>query len=115
MIVGFAWYSFLFKDKWMKLAGIKPKANSNPPLTPLIVMFIGTLITAYLLARFMFYTGDVGAYGGVKTAFLAWLGFMAPVVASGMFTNKPKALMAIDAGHYLASALAMGIVLGIVG
>jgi hypothetical protein len=80
----------------------------------LVAEAIGDLIMAYVLARFIAHYGDYGFGGGLLIGFMAWLGFVAPVMANQIFyERKPQELVAINLGYLLVSLLVMGAILGI--
>lgn len=120
MIVGSVWYAQgVFGRRWAKLARVKmdgkPSFANMAPL--LIAMFIASLISAYILAHFMFamhyFYADSWLAAGLSTAFLAWLGFLAMRVwTHDLFEKRPLQLTMITVGSELVTFLAMGAVLG---
>jgi hypothetical protein len=118
-VLGAAWYMALAKP-WMAAHGWKSEADMLGPSgktspLPFIISFVAELIMAWVLAGVMFHVGK-GAFtikGGLISAFLVWLGFVLTTISVNYgFSKKPPALIAIDAGHWLAVLLLMGIILG---
>ena len=99
-LIGWGWYSpALFAKQWQqlnKMTAAEVQANMVPAL---IAEAIGDLVMAYILARF------VGHYGfgfgiGVLVGFMAWLGFVATVLANQIFyERKPQQLILINGGY----------------
>ena len=79
----------------------------------LIAEGIGDLIMAYVLARFVEHYG-FGFGIGLLVGFMAWLGFVATVMANQIFyERKPQQLVVINGGYTLVSLLIMGALLGV--
>ncbi len=88
MVLGSLWYGPLFGKRWMKIMGIsKPEkmdaAAKNAMMKSYGLMFIGSLVTAYVLDHATIfaiaYTGINGWQGGLMSGLLKWLGFGAPL------------------------------------
>lgn len=120
MIVGSIWYAKgVFGRTWGKLAKVKMDGEANfANMAPLLLqVFVASLITAYILAHFMFlsrhFFGDSWISTGLTTAFWAWLGFTAArIFTHDVFENRPKALTLLNFGNELVTLLVMGLVLG---
>lgn len=123
MAVGFVWYTVLFGKPWMKLMGYtkasmeKEKENMGKTYT---ISFILTLLTAYMLFHVMVFSESYFHYSAVMTgltsAFSMWLGFVMTVQATDvLFGGKQWKLFAINTGYQLASLLAMGLTMGLMG
>lgn len=118
MALGFIWYGPLFCKPWAKLMGFdmndkhKMKEMQKKAMPAYIASFIGSLVMAYILTRFIAYAGVKTAVDGAAMGFWAWLGFVAPpTLAGNMFGGKKIQLWFIDAGYYLVSLLIFGAVL----
>jgi hypothetical protein len=114
-VIGAVWYSPpVFAKQWQSLIGLT-EAQVRAGLVPaLIAEAIGDLIMAYVLARFVAHYGFGGIGGGLLIGFMAWLGFVATVMANQIFyERKPQQLVVINAGYLLVSLLVMGAILGI--
>ena len=120
MVVGSIWYSkSVFGKEWMKLNKIKEDAKMKKEAPKaMIKMFIGSLITAYVLAHFIYLAVDFFSTRselsiGLSTAFFAWAGFIfAQNYGSDAFEQRPFKLTMINAGGSLAILLAMGAIIG---
>ena len=116
-LLGAAYYMALAKP-WMAAHGwnseadmLGPSGKTSP--IPFVASFVAELIMAAMLAGVMFHTGGFTIKGGLISAFLVWLGFVATTISVNYaFSKKPIVLIAIDAGHWLAVLLLMGIILG---
>jgi len=116
MVWGFLWYGPLFGKTWMKLVGMSMEdmqAGKSKMGRSYLLAFLGSLLTAYVLAHFLGYAGAETAGQGAQGAFWAWLGFVVPMNLSGvLWTNKPWKLYFLEVGYYLASLVTMGLILG---
>jgi hypothetical protein len=107
MVVGYIWYGPLFGKAWMKLMGIKDMADKSEMPKIYGIMFVASLVTAYVLLLF-------GA--SIDTAFWVWLGFQAPLLLNSvLFEKKPWNLYFINAGYQLAALVTMSFVLSYFG
>lgn len=103
MAVGFIWYGPLFGKAWMKLSGHKEMGDKKEMPKTYGIMFVGSLVTAYVLAVLN---------ADLMTAFWIWLGFQATLLLhSVLFEGKSWNLYFLNAGHQLISLLAMSWVL----
>lgn len=114
MVVGAIWYSpMAFAKPWMQLTGRKDMNPGEGAAIGYITAFIGSLITAYVLAHFIGYASANTAAEGAVTGIWAWLGFTGTAfLTTYTFSNRPKKLWAIDAMQYLAIFIIMGLILG---
>lgn len=121
MVIGGLWYWPLFGKPWSKMVGMTKEkteaAKSSMPKT-YGLMFASSLVMAYVLEHFIWYAAPGPEYLtlfiAIKTAVWAWLGFVATYAFSKFLFNverKPWTLLAIDTGFYLATLVAMGVVL----
>ncbi|MBI4080776.1 MAG: DUF1761 domain-containing protein [Candidatus Levybacteria bacterium] len=117
MVIGFVWYGPLFGKSWAKLMGFtekKKKEMKREAPRMYAMTFVVSLITAYVLAYFVFFTQALSATDGMMTGFFVWLGFVATTLFTGViFGNKPIALYLINAGFQLVSLLTMGAILAV--
>jgi hypothetical protein len=113
-VVGFLWYSpALFGKVWMKLMGIKKEPSKEGMGKSMAIGFVGTLVTAYVLAYLSGMLGYVTAGSGAMLGFLAWLGFVGTTTLGGvLWENKPWGLWLLNNGHSLVGLLIMGGILG---
>jgi hypothetical protein len=124
MVVGFAWYSpTLFGNQWMKQMGLTMSSikKAQKEMGSLYFLsFIMALVTAFVLWHVMTMSESYFGYSwfasGISSAFWMWLGFIMPVqVTDTIFGSKKWGLFKINTSYQLASLIAMGIVLGILG
>ena len=116
MIIGTVWYGPLFGKQWMKLVGLTKadmeKGKKEMPKT-YGGMFIGSLVTSYVLAVTISMATVPGLMTGLTAAFWLWLGFIAAVKFSDiLFVKKPVNLFLIEVGYYLVFMLVAGAILG---
>ena len=118
MVLGSLWYGPLFMKPWSKMMGIdcsdphKMKEMQKKAVPAYVASFVGSLVMAYILARWINAVGVKTAVDGAAMGFWAWLGFVAPpTLAGNMFGGKKINLWFIDAGYYLVSLLIFGAVL----
>lgn len=123
MIIGYLWYGSIFGKEWMKLVGMTDKKQEEAKkemAKTYGIMFISSLVMAWILAHFIWYAapGSATLVIGLKTAFWAWLGFVATYAFSKhLFSvdKKPLTLLYIDSGYYLVTLLGMAAVIVLLG
>jgi|SRR5579859_346021 len=122
MIVGSIWYGPLFGKEWMKMVGMtrqKPTKAEKSMMGPKMgMMFVSSLLMAYVLAHFIWYAapGSVTLVIAVKTAIWAWLGFVLTAYFSKYLFSADKQqpkLLAIETGYYLVTLIGMGVIFGV--
>lgn len=108
---GAVWYGTLSKP-WMKAANKTPEdANMSPVL--FAITFVANLVMAWVLSWVLIHTGSAGIGGGIMTAVMVWLGFMATTVTVNQrYQGFGWDLTIIDSGHWLGVAIVMGAILG---
>jgi hypothetical protein len=122
MIIGFLWYGPVFGKMWMQLMGWGPMnpeqlaAKQKQARTGYIVMFISSLVMAYVLAHAITfgsaYLQITGIAAGLQGAFWSWLGFIATVtLGSVLWEGRSWKLWVLNAGYYLVVLIVMGIIL----
>jgi len=119
MILGYLWYGPLFGKAWMKEMGLtkeKMESDKKDMGKSYGLMFVGSLIMAYVLAHALVFTSTYmqvsGSSAGVSVGFWNWLGFVAPVTfGSVLWEKKSMKLWALNNGYYLVTLMAMGVVL----
>jgi hypothetical protein len=116
-MLGGAWYSpFMFARPWVALLGKESeelRKGSNPLM--FVVGFLTGLISCYILAIMVRYSGAESLSDGALVGFICWLGFAGATSYNNQvnFVQKPRALWAIDSGYNLVSFVIAGAVLGI--
>ncbi|MBI2020639.1 DUF1761 domain-containing protein [Candidatus Daviesbacteria bacterium] len=115
MAIGYIWYSkAVFGNKWIKLIGYGgEKMDNSQMMKTYSIMFLVSLIMAYILAIFIHYAGAYSLVLGAKTGLWAWIGFVVPTtLANQLFSKKPLELYGIEVGHHLVNLLVIGAILG---
>ncbi len=122
MVIGFLWYGPIFGKKWMALSGITKEqivaSKKKGMAKQYALMFVGSLIMAYVLAHaFVFastYMKVSGVMAGLSVGFWNWLGFIAPVTLGiVLWEGKPWKLWCLNNSYYLVSLLVMGSILAL--
>lgn len=117
-VVGMVWYTAL-GQRWMDALGKTREQlapDGKPPVATMAISFVCELIMAGVLAGVMGHIGAVTVSTGLTTGFLVWLGFVATTqLINHRYGRFPLQLTLIDAGHWLAVLLAMGVVIGLFG
>lgn len=118
MVIGSLWYSVLFGKVWINLMGFTEKsmkeAKEKGMTKSYLIMFVCSLITAYVLAHFAKYAGSVGVLGGLQLGFWVWLGFFATtLISTVLWEGKPVKLYLINVSHYLVTLVVMSIILSV--
>lgn len=121
MILGSIWYGPLFGKTWMKLSGIKKpekmtKEIKNSMIRSYSIMFLGSLVMAYVLQHTLVfaeaYLQVSGVSGALMGAFWNWLGFVVPVsIGTVLWEGKPWKLWFLNIGFVLVQLCVMAIVL----
>jgi hypothetical protein len=120
MVLGFLWYGPIFGKMWMKMMGMKmadmKKAQAKGMTMQYGLMFVGSLVMAYVLAHALVfasaYTKTSGISAGLMVGMWNWLGFIAPVtLTSVLWEGKSWNLWLLNNGYYLVSLLTMGAIL----
>ena len=124
MVIGFLWYApFLFGNIWAKLKGYTPESFKEAQkgmgkyfALNAVLMVLMAYVLAHVIGLSEAFYGYTALKSGFCSALFAWLGFAMPVQAMmTIYGDKKWNLFAIDSGYQLASLLAMGIVLGLMG
>jgi hypothetical protein len=113
VVIGGVWYSpMLFARPWMRAVGRTPEQLSGASLG-YALSAVGAVVMSYALARILRWAEVDDPWNGALVGALAWLGFVATVLAvNTYFGGRSRVLWAIDAGYQLLSLVAMGAILG---
>ncbi len=115
MVIGAVWYSpMLFAKPWIKLNGFGKDgmAMKNGMAKTYTIMFVMSLVMAWVLGRTVFYASATTLSDGLMVGLITWLGFVATSMLNGyLFGKKPFALYLIDSGYYLVSMMVMATIL----
>ena len=113
-ILGSLWYSpLLFGKIWMKLGGFteKNKDKSKKMLASYFFMFVGTLVTVYVLGNNLLYSGISNTSTALIYAFFMWVGYIAPIqLGSVLWEGKPFRYYLINTFYYLVSLMITSII-----
>ncbi|MBI2666537.1 DUF1761 domain-containing protein [Candidatus Woesearchaeota archaeon] len=118
--LGALWYSpVLFEKLWMQLSGLsetklKEMKEKTDMKKSYAFGFVGTLVSAVVLAYLIEMAQWTSALQGVLLGVLVWLGFVVTVeLGSVLWENKSWKLFLLQTGHNLVSLVVMGLVLGL--
>lgn len=120
MVLGALWYGPLFGKKWIAMMGWTDEqinsAKSKGMGKQYSIMFVGSLVMAYVLAHATVfassYLNTSGVSAGLMSGLWNWMGFIAPVtVSSVLWEGKSWKLWCLNNGYNLTSLLIMGIIL----
>jgi hypothetical protein len=121
MVIGFLWYGPVFGKMWSRLMGWSEQAMADMKAkggmgSSYLIMFIGSLVMAYVLAHSLIFaatfTQTSGVSAGLVVGFWNWLGFIAPVtLGSVLWEKKSWKLWILNNAYYLVTLLVMGIIL----
>src|SRR3989344_4119366 len=98
MVLGSLWYGPLFGKQWAAWSGMTStdmeKAKAKGMGKSYFLMFVGSLMMAYVLAHSLVFAASYlhveGANGGLMAGFWSWLGFIAQVtLGTVLWDNKP--------------------------
>ena len=117
MAVGFAWYSTkVFGTTWMRLIGktqeqIEAEGNM---VRALVVSNVGAVVTSYLLAQIVAFTGAEGFGEGFVIGIWGALGLVATAFASSyVYENRPRSLYLINVGYHVVTLPIMAGILSV--
>lgn len=113
MATGYLWYSkWLFAKEWMKLAKVSEADTKKNASQAMMMAFVASLITSYVLAYFMQYARAETITDGLVTGFWAGLGFAATtIVTHDGFEGRPQKLTFLNIGYTVVTLMLMGAVL----
>ena len=115
MVIASIWYSeAVFGKLWLKACGKEGEKCCKPTMKQHISAFIVAFVTAYVLSCMINHMGVNDAMTGARTAFWAWLGFVATTMYSGVvWCKKPLTTYFVDAGFLLVTFIIWGAVFGV--
>jgi len=118
-VLGGLWYSpLLCGGKFIEIRRWSPEQIARIAAEgaglQLALAFVGSLVTAYVLAHIVRYTSGENALDGAKTGLWLWLGF---IVTSNLntvfFEFRPLGLYLINISYHLVAFLSMGALLAV--
>ncbi|MDP3771866.1 MAG: DUF1761 domain-containing protein [bacterium] len=118
-IVGSVWYSpMMFGDVWARNLGKSPgeleRMKKAPMATPVVGMFVGSLVMAYILAHFVTYLNVRSLADAFLLAFWLWLGFIVTVsISAVLFEHRSKKVFFINIAFQLVNLFVASVILGL--
>lgn len=115
-IIGFLWYGPLFGKQWMKAmkftsADIK-KGKEKGMAGPMVISFITSLITAFILAVFVGLAGASSIVDGAFVGILVWLGFfLTTAIGSMLWEGKSSSLFFLNTTYDIVRFIIMAAIL----
>jgi len=111
-VLGGLWYSpILFAKPWMAALGKTAEQirQQGGAVGAYVISFIGSLISAFVLAMFVRMQAPASLQSGLTTGFFVWFGFVATTVAPPYFyEDRSKKIYLMYAGYTLVGFLLMG-------
>jgi hypothetical protein len=113
MVLGALWYSpLLFADRWMRAVG-RTREELGDAALGYLLSAVAALVTSYALARVVRWAEVDDLLNGALVGLLAWLGFVATVLAvTTYFGGRPRELWLINAGYQLVALVLIGAIHG---
>jgi len=119
--VGAVWY-LIFGKRWRTANGMTEQTVKSGGTGAVISYFlaaIANVMIAVTFAGILFHMRGVGP-SPLRTAIISavvlWLGFiLSTLMVNYSFARRPRVLIAIDSGHWLAVMLVMAVILGLMG
>ena len=117
MVIGAWWYSPAgFGDAWIKEMGFSKedirKVRQSEMMKSYVLMFLSSLITAYILAHVAFMSEALELGNGMSSAIFMWLGFMFPIILGGvLWDGRSWKHFCITGGYWLVMLVAMRAIL----
>ena len=114
--LGAVWYSFLFKNAWIKSSGVNvndpnmKKGMAQTMIASLVLMIVASLGIALFLSK----VGGDSWMSGAKVGLVAGVCFSATgICISYLYEKRPWTLHFINAGYNVAGCVIAGIILAI--
>ena len=115
-VLGAIWYSFLFKNAWIKSSGV----NVNDPNAKkgvagmFLTSFILIIITCIGLALFISRIGSDGWMTGLKTGLVAGVCFCAAAICNSyLYERRPLALQLINSFYNIVGCVIAGVIIAV--
>lgn len=114
MVLGYIWYSLpVFGRMWMAAIG-KTQEQIKAGYKPMTMVwtYLAAVLTAYVLTHFIQFVGATTLSQALTTAFWAWLGFIATVLATNAFyEGRTAKLFWVNSLYQLVNVLVMAAIL----
>jgi hypothetical protein len=115
-LLGAIWYSFLFRDAWIKASGVKmddPNAKTGVGAV-MTFSFILILLTTLGLAIFITLMGAVVWMAGAKIGLVVGVCFCATAICNSyLYEKRPLAIHLINSGYNIVGCVIAGIILAV--
>jgi hypothetical protein len=114
-LLGGLWYSkILFANAWMKAIDMteeKAKAEYSP--WKMVWAFVGSILSAYGVARVLSFINGVTALGGLLIGLLIGLHFVFPMISVNNTMEGRKVLLTvINVVYNMLGLIIMGVIIG---
>ena len=113
MVLGVLWYApFAFGKEWMKLVGLTEQDAKDNRGAPMVLMLVGSLVAAYVMAHFVGFTNATTAADGARVG--AWIGIgfvFTAAMGESIFSHKPAKLLGITGGYQVVNLIMIGAIL----
>jgi hypothetical protein len=112
------WFSgLLFGKRWM-LASARPPIPEAQRLRRTVLLYciaiLASLITAYIMANFVYFAEATTAMQGATVGFWLWIGLFVPVgLVLTLFEHRSRELFLINAGYVLVTWTIIGAILAV--
>ena len=116
-LVGGVWYGPLFLAPWLRAEGkTREQMAGGHPAMVFGLAFLCNLFSAFILDHTFGTYGDPDMALSVAIALGVAFGFVVPAYGVNyLFAGRKLALFAIDAGYWVVTYLAMGVILELLG
>ena len=115
-LLGAIWYSFLFKNAWIKASGV----NVNDPNAKkgvagiMVASFITIIVTSIGLALLITRIGSGGWMSGLKIGLIAGICFCAMAICNSyLYEKRPLALQLINSFYNIVGCVLAGIIIAV--
>ena len=113
MALGGIWYSpKVFGKEWMRLAELSEEQTKENRGAPMVLMLVGSLVAAYVMAHFVDFASATNATDGARVG--AWIGIgfvFTAAMGESIFNHRPARLLAITGGYSVVNLIIMGAIL----
>ena len=116
-LLGAIWYSFLFKNAWIKSSGVNvndpnmKKGMAQTMLASFVLMIFASLGVALFLSKI---PGTITWMSGAKVGLVAGVCFSATgICISYLYEKRPWMLHFINSGYNIAGCVIAGIILSV--
>jgi hypothetical protein len=114
--LGAIWYSFLFRDSWIRLTGVKMgDPNAKTGIAGIMfTSFLLILICTIGIALFLNKVGPSSWMSGAKVGLIAGVCFCATAISNSyLYEKRPSGLHLINGGYNVVGCIIAGIILAV--